>query len=159
MYISIRNLWICWGRNWVFATNSDFLISISLEPNVADLRYFKLWILLDQIIWVWNIKDLQHRVPKILRFKYLIFFQRLNSFIENCGRGRLQSSYFIWFRFKEKHLPIPLKYTYWCFCLKIVSYRTAGVEWIWKLLSKKCPIYPHLPPFNSLVFVACKLWI
>ena len=67
-------------RNWVFATNSDFLITISLEPNVADLRYFKLWILLDQIIWVWNIKGLQHWVLKILRFKYLILFQRLNSF-------------------------------------------------------------------------------
>jgi len=51
-----------------------------LEPNVADLRYFKLWILLDQIIWVWNIKGLQHRILKILRFKYLILFQRLNSF-------------------------------------------------------------------------------
>ena len=24
------------------ATNLDFLITISLEPNVADLRYFKL---------------------------------------------------------------------------------------------------------------------
>ena len=67
-------------RNWVFATNSDFLITITLEPNVADLRYFKLWILLDQIIWVWNIKGLQHRVLIILRFKYLILFQRLNSF-------------------------------------------------------------------------------
>ena len=67
--------------NWVFATNSDFLITISLEPNVVDLRYFKLWILLDQIIWVWNIiKGLQHRVLKILRFKYLILLQRLNSF-------------------------------------------------------------------------------
>ena len=69
-------------RNWVFETNSDFLITISLEPDVADLRYFKLLILLDQIIWVWNIKGLQHRVLKILRFKYLILFQRLNSFIE-----------------------------------------------------------------------------
>ena len=28
-------------RNWVFATNSDFLITISLEPNVVDLRYFE----------------------------------------------------------------------------------------------------------------------
>ena len=28
-------------RNWVFASNSDFLITLSLEPNVADLRYFK----------------------------------------------------------------------------------------------------------------------
>ena len=57
-----------------------FLITISLEPNVADLRFFKLWILLDQIIWVWNIKGLRHWVLKILRFKYLILFQRLNSF-------------------------------------------------------------------------------
>ena len=29
-------------RNCVFATNSDFLIPISLEPNVVDLRDFKL---------------------------------------------------------------------------------------------------------------------
>jgi len=69
--------------NWVFATNSDFLITISLEPNVADLRYFKLLILLDQIIWIWNIKGLQHGVLKILRFKYLILLQRLNFFREN----------------------------------------------------------------------------
>ncbi len=51
-----------------------------MEQNVADLRYFKLWILLDQIIWVWNIKCSQHRVLKILRFKCFILFQRLNSF-------------------------------------------------------------------------------
>ena len=67
-------------RNWIFVTNSDFLITISLKPNVADLTYFKQCILLDQIIWVWNIEDLQHRVLKILRFKYLILFQWLNSF-------------------------------------------------------------------------------
>ena len=60
--------------------NSDFLITISLEPNVVDLRYFKPWILLNQIIRVWNIKGLQHRVLKILRFKYLILLQRFNSF-------------------------------------------------------------------------------
>ena len=29
-------------RNWVFATNYDFQIPISLRPNVVDLRYFKL---------------------------------------------------------------------------------------------------------------------
>ena len=29
-------------RNWAFATNRDFLISISLQPNVVDLKYFKL---------------------------------------------------------------------------------------------------------------------
>ena len=36
-------------RKWVFATNSDFLIAISLQPNFVNLRYFKLWIMLDQI--------------------------------------------------------------------------------------------------------------
>ena len=37
-------------RNWVFATNSDFLIPISLDSNVVNLWYFKLWLLLDHII-------------------------------------------------------------------------------------------------------------
>ena len=44
------SLWSDIQRNWVFVTNSDFLIPISLQPNVVDLRYFKLWILLDQIM-------------------------------------------------------------------------------------------------------------
>ena len=39
-------------RNWVFATNSDFQIPVTLQPNVVDLIYFKLWILLAQIIQV-----------------------------------------------------------------------------------------------------------
>ncbi len=30
-------------RNWVFVTNSDFQIPISLQPNVVDIRYFKLY--------------------------------------------------------------------------------------------------------------------
>ena len=59
----------------------EFERNWSLEPNVTDLRYFKLWILLDQIIWVWNFKGLQHRVLKILWFKHLSLFQRLNSFV------------------------------------------------------------------------------
>ena len=29
-------------RKWVFATNSDFLIPISLQPYVVDTSYFKL---------------------------------------------------------------------------------------------------------------------
>ena len=49
-----RVLWLLCSkdsqRNWVFATNFDFLIPISLQPNDIDLRYFKLWFLLDQII-------------------------------------------------------------------------------------------------------------
>ena len=77
-------------RNWVFATNFDFIFTISLKPYVADLRYFKLWILLDQIIWVRNIKGLQHPVLNILRVKYLILFRRLNSFaIYNSDRKKI----------------------------------------------------------------------
>ena len=41
-------IWI-W-RNRVFVTNSDFLIPISMQPNVVDLKYFKLWILLDTMV-------------------------------------------------------------------------------------------------------------
>ena len=88
-------LWITLELNLILcliATNSDFLITISLETNVAYLRYFKLWILLDQIIWVLNVKGLHHRVLKILRFKYLILFQSLNSFkIKPIGVLKSQS--------------------------------------------------------------------
>ena len=54
----------------------QFLLIKSQQRNwdFADLRYF------NQQIWVLNIKGLQHRVLKILRFKYWILFQRLNSF-------------------------------------------------------------------------------
>ena len=44
-------------KNWAFATNSDFLIPISLQPNVVDLRYVKLWILLGL--------GLDHKIAKI----------------------------------------------------------------------------------------------
>ena len=53
------------GRNWVFAQNSDFLIPITFQPVFRDLWYFKLLILLDQIVSVWNIKGLHNQVAKI----------------------------------------------------------------------------------------------
>ena len=39
-------------RNWVFATNSIFLIHLSLEPDVANLWYFKHSLLQTQILSV-----------------------------------------------------------------------------------------------------------
>ena len=51
------------------AINSDFLILISLQPNLVNLRYFKLWILLVKIFSVWNIKGLIHSVAQIWGFK------------------------------------------------------------------------------------------
>ena len=52
-------------ENWVFATNSNFLIPKSKEPNFVAIWYFKLWILLSKIIKVWNIKGVDHKVTKI----------------------------------------------------------------------------------------------
>ena len=49
-------LWHLWQRNWVVVTNSDFLIPIFWQPSVLGLRYFKLRILSDQIIQVYNFK-------------------------------------------------------------------------------------------------------
>ena len=56
-------------NNWVFATNSEFIIPISLEPNVANLWYFKLilFYLAEFIAWnvVWSL-IIRHWNPKIL---------------------------------------------------------------------------------------------
>ena len=51
--------------NRVFATDSNFIFPISLQPHGVFLLYFKFRLLdLAQFI-IWNIKDLQHRVAKI----------------------------------------------------------------------------------------------
>ena len=64
--------------HWAFATNSDFLIPISVQPDVIDLRYFKLWLLLYQTIKILNIKGLHNLVVQVLENWDLL--QRLNSF-------------------------------------------------------------------------------
>ena len=51
-------------RNWVLDTYSNFLILISLQHNVIDFRYFKLWILCGKIIWGWKIRDLTNRLER-----------------------------------------------------------------------------------------------
>ena len=38
--ILIISLQFLFKRNRVFATNSDFIIPISLQPNVVDIKYF-----------------------------------------------------------------------------------------------------------------------
>ena len=66
---------------WVVVTNSDFLILVYLQPNVTDLRYFKAWILSDQLIKVWNIKGVHFKVAKILGLESLSLWQILNHFL------------------------------------------------------------------------------
>ena len=51
-----------------------------MQPDVEDHRYFKLCILLDQIILLWNTIGLHHQVAKIKGSKNLSLCQRLNFF-------------------------------------------------------------------------------
>ena len=67
---SIRNLlkpvyWLVVERNWVFATNLNFLTPISLQPDGVLLWYFKLRLFdLPELIG-WNIKGLGKRISKL----------------------------------------------------------------------------------------------
>ena len=45
-------------------TQNFIFYILSLQPYFIDLRYFKLWILSEQIKIVWNTKDLHHQVKK-----------------------------------------------------------------------------------------------
>ena len=49
----------------VLATNSDFLIPISLKPNTVDHRYFKLSILKENKILGATLYSEHHQVAKI----------------------------------------------------------------------------------------------
>ena len=51
-----------------FPTNSNFVIPRSLQPDVVDLSYFKLWLLLAQIVQAWNIKVQRYMDKKIWVF-------------------------------------------------------------------------------------------
>ena len=51
---------------WFFATNSD-----SVQPNVVDLRYFKLWILLDKLFQIWKYRiSLDCKDIRIRKFEF-----------------------------------------------------------------------------------------
>jgi len=56
-------------RNWVFATNSNLLIPISLQPDGANLWYFKLRLFYLKVLIVWNIEGLRHWVTKIIEIR------------------------------------------------------------------------------------------
>ena len=98
-------------RNWGFATTSNLLLTVSLQPNVVNLWYFKLWIMLDQRIYVWNIKCIRHWVEMIWKgLENLSFWQRLNSF--NLTKYTVQDAKSNFFHFKgcfpNKYFQCPL---------------------------------------------------
>ena len=77
----------CWQkrqimrRKWIFATNSDVIILISLQPDVEDLGYFKIWILLDHIVYAWNIQDFNSQGSQRYRIYKIGDGGKLSSFI------------------------------------------------------------------------------
>ena len=71
-------------RNWAFATNSNFLILISWQPDGGNAWYFKLRLFdLTEFI-VWNIKRLRNWVAKMKVLENQSMWQRLNSFVTNA---------------------------------------------------------------------------
>ena len=65
IFVNIQNM----KRNWVFVTNSDFLIPIFFPRDGVNLWYLKLrFFQLTEFI-VWNIWGLRHWVAKILRLE------------------------------------------------------------------------------------------
>ena len=63
--INFCRFWTKIQRNWVFVTNSNCLIPISLQSDDVNIWYFKLrFFILTEFI-VWNIKGLRHWVAKI----------------------------------------------------------------------------------------------
>ena len=69
-------------RNWVSATNPNFIIPISQQPDDANLSYFKLTLLDPPDFVVWNIYGLRQLVLKKLGFKNPSLWQRLNSYVK-----------------------------------------------------------------------------
>jgi len=69
-------------RIWVFATNANFIIPKSQQPDDAYLSYFKLTLFDPPEFIVWNIYGLRHLVLKKLGFKNPSLWQRLNSFLQ-----------------------------------------------------------------------------
>ena len=57
-------------------------ITLPKSLYFCNPKYFKLWIMLDQIILVWNIKGLHHQVVNIYEIQNLSSWQKLNSLIE-----------------------------------------------------------------------------
>ena len=72
-------------RNWVFVTNSDFLIPISLQPNVVDLRYFKLWIML-----------FKFEILRICGKNSIPLFQKTKSILSFSKRLNRSGPIFLW---------------------------------------------------------------
>ena len=116
------NLWVLKDKKWKKSQREElfllicrfYLLFIFLSKkelsliNFVDPTHFKLWILLDQIVEVGNIKDLHNLVAKIQGWWYdLSLWQRLNFFAEstkNFNQLKLGGSWNILMKWWEKNL-------------------------------------------------------
>jgi len=139
-------------RNWVFATNPNFLIPIYLQPNYVNLWYFKLWLFDITEVIVWNIYGLQYWVVKILGFKNQSLWQRLNSFSEQsvfmCYM--IVWSYLITFNFEPCTDPTYLGDSKHIIYLENAS---ANMEFKLKVLGKQISIsyQSNIPPRHNFI--------
>jgi len=62
------NLDLIWEDNWVLTTNSNFLISTSLQPYAVNFWSFKLRLfdLTEFIVWNINVNDIGLQIPMII---------------------------------------------------------------------------------------------
>ena len=75
-------------RNWVFATNANFMIPKSQQPDDAYLSYFNYiqYYIIWSIFIVWNIYGLRYLILKKFGFKNPSLWQKLSSFTEGTKR-------------------------------------------------------------------------
>ena len=95
-------VWSVYNYVTCFCQKLGFLIAMSLQSNVVDLRYFKLRILEDQIILVWNIKSFHYQVAKI---KELTNYGLLKKVVPLWKLFQIKMTfYFVNVKFKKKFI-------------------------------------------------------
>ena len=99
--------------HWVLATNSDFFIHLSLQPNV---------VLLDSNYEFCSIK---YHSLKNQRFTYLSLFQRLNSFT-NCNKKIRNFQFCSNFQGKLHYIHEFIVFLVYC---KVINMRCSFENW------------------------------
>ena len=82
-----------WQRNWVFAKNSNLLIPISLQPDAANLLYFKLILPISIISLKYlrfttlGYKDIEIRKSEFVAKTQFLFIQQ--NLLEHWSQNQL----------------------------------------------------------------------
>ena len=116
-------LWIFQILSWVFATNSNFQNTLSLQPDAISLLCFKPRICDLSEFLDWNVKGLQERVAGTQGLKNKNLWQKLNSFrpdrlsrfgvywTQTYKQTSKQTIYIYIFQFLTSHFLLKKNYT------------------------------------------------